>query len=374
MKSDAVVLDEDQTLSVQTFDVPALQDDHLRLQVDLVGICGSDVHMWKNDLGLAYPVLPGHEFVATVDAIGDKITTDSAHQSAAVGDAVTVVPGISCGECWYCTTMPTRPLTCNTRDVHGFRSIDDPPTLHGGMSQYFVLEDRAHWYILPDTIDRELGALVEPLAVASHAVERALPPGLPHVHEGLGIGQSVVIQGAGPIGLLTAATARAVGAGQVIMVDMIEDRLSMAERFGATETINLGEYDSDEFIDEIADRTPSGDGPDVVIEAVGRPEAFEQALQIPHNGGTVVEVGHYFSAGEAKIDPSDLIHRQLDVYGSLAYPPSQFNTAIGLLEATIDRFPYADLFNHRVGINDANEAFEVQAAGEAYRATIDLWK
>lgn len=373
MDTDALVLDADGTLERHTMSVPEREPDQLLLRVELVGVCGSDVHMWRHDLDLAYPVLPGHEFVGIVEEVGEAVEHDSARRPVAEGDAVTVVPGISCGDCWYCENMPSRPLTCNTRDVHGFRNVDQSPGLHGGMSQYFVLEDRAHWYTLPESMPTELGALVEPLSVATHAVERASPPGLPHVREGLGIGHSVVVQGAGPIGLLTTAAASAIGAGQVIAVDMIDERLAMAERFGATDTVNLREHSGEEFIDAIAELTPSGDGPDVVIEAVGRPEAFEQALRIPHNGGTVVEVGHYFSAGEAAVDPSDLIHRQLDVYGSLAYPPGQFERSITLLERTVDRYPYEELFNYRVGLDGAVDAFETQAAGEAYRATIDPW-
>ena len=170
------------------------------------------------------------------------------------------------------------------------------------------------------------------------------------------------------------AAATTVGAGQVIAVDMIDERLEMAERFGATHTVDVDEYDGDEFIDAIAELTPSGDGPDVTVEAVGHPSAFEQALEIPHNGGTVVEVGHYFSAGEASVDPSEIIHSQLDVYGSLAYPPGQFDTSISVLERTVDRFPYGDLLNYQVGLDGATDAYETQAAGESYRATIHPWE
>jgi L-iditol 2-dehydrogenase len=373
MDAEAIVLTEEGSLSSRTIDVPEPGPDDVLLRVELSGVCGSDVHMWQHGLDLEYPVVPGHELVGIIESTGEDATTDSARRSIEVGDAVTVVPGISCGDCWYCDTMPTRPLTCNNRVVHGFRSVDDPPHIHGGMSQYMLLADRAHYYRLPDTLETELGALVEPLAVASHAIERAAPPGIPHAREGLGLGQSVVVQGAGPIGLLTTATAAAAGAGQVITVDMIDERLEMAERFGATAVVDISDYDDDGFIDAIAELTPSGDGPDVTIEAVGHPSAFEQALEIPHNGGTVVEVGHYFPAGEAAVDPSDVIHRQLDVYGSLAYPPEQFDTAISLLERTVDRYPYADLMDYPVGLDAATDAFETQAGGDAYRATIHPW-
>jgi threonine dehydrogenase-like Zn-dependent dehydrogenase len=374
MDSKTVVLTEEGVLAHRTIDVPEPGPTDVLLRIELSGVCGSDVHMKQHGLDLDYPVVPGHELVGVVEEVGDEVTVDSARRPIDVGDAITVVPGISCDDCWYCDNMPTRPLTCNNRDVHGFRGVEDSPHIHGGMSQYMLLEDRAHYYKVPDDLETDLGALVEPVSVAGHAIERAYPPGVPHAREGLGPGQSVVVQGAGPIGLLTMGMATAVGAGQVIAVDMIEERLEMAEQFGATDTVDLDEFDGDEFIDEIAALTPSGDGPDLTVEAVGHPSAFEQALEIPHNGGTVVEVGHYFPAGDAAVNPSDLIHRQLDVYGSLAYPPGQFDTAISVLERTEGRFPYTDLMNHQVGIDDVDDAFEKQASGDAYRATVHPWE
>ena len=370
MQSSSLVLEADGTLETRQLEIPSLSAGDVLLQIERVGICGSDVHMWQHDIGVDYPVVPGHEFVGTVIDMGSESVSDTAGQPVDRGDAVTVVPGINCGECWYCQHMPTRPLTCANRDVHGFRSVTDPPYIHGGMGEYVLVEDRAMWYRLPESIPIALGTLIEPLSVATHAIERAMPPGLPNVREGFGLGRSVAIQGAGPIGLLTAATASASGAGQIIVTDVREDRLAMAEQFGATSTIDVSDQSDDEVVAAIADVSPSGDGPDVVIEAVGKPEAFEQALHIPHNGGTVIEVGHYFPAGDATIDPSALVHRQLDVYGSLAYPPSQFSTSISLLAATLDRFPYGDLLNYEVELSEAVSAFEAQANGTSYRATI----
>lgn len=374
MDSELVVLTDEGDLERRTVPVPEVEADQVLVRVELSGVCGSDVHMWQHGLDLDYPVVPGHEFVGIVEEVGPEVSVDSARRPIEVGDAVTVVPGISCGDCWYCDNMPTRPLTCNTRDVHGFRNVDQEPRLHGGMSQYVLLEDRAHYFTIPNELDSNLGALVEPLAVATRAIERASPPGIPHAREGLGLGQSVAVQGVGPIGLLSVAAAATVGAGQIIAVDMIDERLDLAREFGATDVVDLRKYDGDDFIEGIAERTPSGDGPDVTVEAVGHPTAFEQAVKIPHNGGTVVEVGHYFSAGPSEIDPSEIIHRQLDVYGSLAYPPSQFDTAISVLQRTRDRFPYADLMNYEVGLDAAIDAFETQASGDAYRATIHPWK
>lgn len=371
MQSRALVMAEPGQLEEREVDIGEPGPDEVLIRVERNGICGTDVHMMEGGMDLDWPVVPGHEFVGIVEEVGDDVATDSAGEPVAEGDAATVVPGISCGECWYCNNLPTRPLACNNRRVYGFRNVEDEPHVHGGMSEYVIAEADATWYTIPDTVDTPLGALVEPLSVATHAFERAFTPGIPHAREGFGIGKSVAIQGAGPIGLLSAAAARTAGAGQVIMIDQMEERLALSEEFGATETVNFTDYESEEaYFDAVHGLANGGHGPDVVMEAVGVPVAFQQALELPHNAGTVVEVGHYAYNGETEVNPTRVVQKELDVYGSLAYPPNQFETAISMLDQTQDEFPYGDLFNYEVGFDEAEEAYEAQASGEAFRATI----
>ncbi|MFB6173876.1 MAG: zinc-binding dehydrogenase [Halobacteriales archaeon] len=369
MRSRAIVMTESGGLEEREFEVEPTPENVI-IGVERNGICGTDVHMREGGMDLEFPVVPGHEFVGTAEHVGEAVHADAAGHPVEEGDAITVVPGISCGECWYCDNLPTRPLACDDRRVYGFRSADRPPHGHGGMSERVVVEPDATFYRVPEALPIALGALVEPVSVATHALERALPPGLPHAREGFGIGKTVAIQGAGPIGLLAAAAAATAGAGRIVSIDLIEERLDLAEDFGATDTVEAGGLDTEDLVEAVHDLTPGGVGPDVVIEAVGRPEAFRQGIELARNAGTLIEVGHYADAGTAEINPTRLVQKELDVQGSLAYPPGQFETAISMLERTHDRFPYADLFNHQAGFEDAADAYEAQASGEAYRATI----
>ncbi|MFB6218771.1 MAG: zinc-binding dehydrogenase [Halobacteriaceae archaeon] len=370
MQSRAVVMTESGELEQRELEIGEPGPGEVLLRVERNGICGTDVHMHEGGLDLDYPVVPGHEFVGTVEHVGENVETDAAGAPVAEGDAATVVPGISCDDCWYCNNMPTRRLACNHRRVYGFRSVDDPPRAHGGMSEYVVVEHDATFYRLPDDLPVALGALVEPLSVATHALERAYPPGVPHAREGFGIGKSVAVQGAGPIGLLACAAAATAGAGTIVAIDMVEDRLDLAREFGATDTVDVGDKDTDELVAAVQEPTPGGVGPDVVIEAVGHPEAVRQGIELPHNAGTFVEVGHYADAGTVEINPTRIVQKELDIYGSLAYPPGQFETAISMLQGTHDEFPYTDLFDHQVGFDDVADAYAAQASGEAFRATI----
>lgn len=364
-------MEEPGNLSQREIDVPALGANDVLVEVELSGICGSDVHMNNGGMDLDYPVLPGHEFSGFVEEIGDSVETDAKGDPLSVGDPITVVPGIVCGECWYCNNVPARPTTCKNRDVYGFLPVDYRQQLHGGFSEYMIADERASVYKLPDGLDVELGALAEPLAVATRAFERGHLPGIPDAREGFGIGKSVVVQGAGPVGLLAISAAKAAGAGDVIVVDAVEERLDMADQFGATETVDLTAYEGDEaLIQAVKNRTSGNVGADLAIEAAGIPIAVQQGIEMVRDGGTYVEVGHYAYNGEVEINPTRLVQKDINLFGSLAYPPNQFETALSLLDQLQDDVPFDDLFNHKVGFDDAESAYEAQESGEAYRATI----
>ncbi|MUW13969.1 zinc-binding dehydrogenase [Halorubrum sp. CBA1125] len=371
MKANALVMEEPGELSQKEIDIPEIGDDEVLLRVELSGICGSDVHMNEGGMDLDFPVVPGHEFAGVIEEVGDDVRTDSKGEEITEGDAATVVPGIVCGDCWYCDNVPARPTTCENRDVYGYFNVDEPPYGHGGFSEYVVIEDRASFYKLPDDMDVELGALAEPLSVATHALEQAYKPGMPHAREGFGPGKSIAVQGVGPVGLLTVAAANNAGAGNIIVIDAVEKRLEFARKFGADNLVDLTEHDGDEALNEHVSSLTNGNvGPDVVVESAGYPPAVRQGIEILRDGGTLVEVGHFAYNGEVEINPTRLVQKYVDIRGSLVYPPSQFETSIELLDQLDGEVPFRDLFNYKVGFEGAEEAYEKQANGEAYRATI----
>lgn len=371
MNANALVMEEPGSLAQREIDIPAIDDDEVLLRVELCGICGTDVHMYDGGMELDFPVVPGHEFAGVIEEIGDAVETDSKGERIIQGDAAAVVPGIVCGECWYCNNVPARPTTCKNRDVYGYFNVNDPPHGHGGFSEYVVIEDRASFYKLPDGMDVELGALTEPLSVATHALEQAYTPGMPHVREGFGPGKTIAVQGVGPVGLLTVAAANNAGASNIIAIDGIESRLGLAEGFGADNLVDLNEHeDDDELVSHVDGLTNGNVGPDVVIEAAGYPPAVRQGIELLRDGGTLVEVGHFAYNGDVEINPTRLVQKFVDVRGSLVYPPNQFETSISILDQLEGDVPFRELFNYKVGFDEATAAYEKQASGEAYRATI----
>jgi len=369
MRANAVVMQEPGEVSVEEIELPNVGPDDVLLRVELTGICGTDVHMYNGGMDLDFPVIPGHEFAGTIEQMGENVEQDSQGAEIEEGDNLAVVPAMPGGEDdWYSRNMPARPRLSKDPDRFGFDSVGKEYA--GGMCEYTVLPPKAAYYKLPDDMDVELGALVEPLSVGMHAFERAMQPGLPHIREGFGIGQSVAVQGAGPIGLLAICSANAAGADQIIAIDAIDSRLELAGEFGATDTVDLTEYGKEELVKTVKQLTVGNVGPDIVIEAAGVPAALEQGIELPHDGGTFVEAGHFAYNGECEINPTRIVQKELDVFGSLAYPPTQFGSAIALIDQLRDDVPFRQLFNFKTTFDDAEDAYHAQESGEAYRATI----
>ena len=370
MKTKAVVMVEPGEFDVREFELPEPGPNDVLMRVELNGVCGTDIHINEGGMDhLDFPILPGHEFAGRVEKLGEDVETDARNEPLAEGDPITAIPFWQIEEDWYSKHVPTREVVFE--GITGLGLASEASGDVGGMSEYIFLPEDADVFKLPEGMDPELGALAEPLSIGVRAYERAAMPGMPDVNEGVGLGSSVAVQGAGPIGLLTIAAAHAGGSGQIIAIDAIEEHLELAREFGATDTVNITEYDGDaEIVRAVKDKTDDGRGPTAVIEATGVPASVPQAIEIPHDGGIFVEAGHYAYSGEVEINPTRIVQKELTILGSKAAPPSQFRTAVELLPKLADSMPLDELFNCKVSLDDVAEAYETQAAGDAYRATV----
>ncbi|RDI96407.1 alcohol dehydrogenase [Meiothermus sp. QL-1] len=274
-----------------------------------IGICGSDLHVYEGQHPFVrYPVYPGHEVAARVVAVGPGA------DPGWVGARVVLEPSLTCGHCPQCRSG--RYNICQHLRVMGFQAP-------GAMAQAFVAP-LEKLYRLPDGVSAEEGALVEPLAVAVHAV--AL---------GRVAGRTVAVLGAGPIGLLVAQVALAYGAAQVEVVDPLETRRGLAERMGLR-------------------AVPPGEGRyEVVFECVGSEKALEAAIQSCHKGGGVVVAGVF---GQPACISAGLVQDwELTLQGSLMYTFWDYQEALRLLAQ--GRVQLKPLITHRFPLGEAQEAF-----------------
>jgi L-iditol 2-dehydrogenase len=362
-------------LAIHDYPVPKVAEDGILLKMEMCGVCGTDVHIYDGKMKVPYPVILGHEFVGRIEEIGSKARgMEVKKQPLKEGDLVSVVPGTNrfCGTCYYCRFVPQKVSLCENRRALGVNQCSaNPPHLLGGWAEKIYVDAAHYWvYKVPEEVPAEVAVLAEPMAVSSRALERAYEPGTPTFGDGFGVGKSVVVQGAGPIGLLAMATAKIAGAGKIIAVDMIDEKLKMAEKIGADHVIDMRVYKTRQERVEAVKKLTNGMGGDVVIEAAGVPSAFAEGIDLTRRGGKFVEVGHYTDPGNVEVNPHTICNKDIDILGSWAYPPSQFETALQLFRLSMDRIPLHEMVTHRFHIAEAQKAIDTAKARQGLKLAV----
>jgi L-iditol 2-dehydrogenase len=346
-------------IEFEKFDIPEVAEDSALLKVESCGICGTDKHVLLGHSPTApFPFIAGHEFIGTIAKLGKK-----ANESMAVfggplqeGDRVSIAPGsLSCGRCAFCLNMPQRPSFCPNRFVYGFTSTKKSPPMFGGYSEYIYLYPRTYVFKLPKNMAMKRAVLVEPVATALRAVERAYSPGEAFMSHGYGVGRNAMVLGTGPIGAMVVAFLRYTGAGTIIAQDLLPSRLSMAKRMGADILID-GTKPLENRLEEVRKLT-GGLGPDVVIEAAGAPPAFQESLEFVRRGGKLIEVGHFTDNGMTTIHPFTICFKDVDIHGSWAYPALIFRDAISFLERT--SLPVEEVVTHVLPLDEFSRGVEL---------------
>jgi len=371
MQVKAVVMTEPGRMEMRDFPKPKIAEDAMLIKVDATGVCGSDMHSYLGHSKLDLPVILGHEVKGTIEELGAKAQEMMSVVGGPLkeGDKVAIVPSSqSCGRCYNCMYTPHKTALCTGRTVYGFTNCEKPPHLFGGFAEYMYIHPRSWVFKIPESVlEREIGVLAEPMAVATRAVERAYSPGIPHISEGYGIGKTVAVLGSGPIGLLTTAVLKRTGAGKIIVTDLSDTRLEMAQEMGATHTINASGSMEDR-VQQIMDLT-DGIGVEIVFECAGVPQVFKEALEIAARGGKLIEVGHYTDPGPVDINPHTICKKDLDVLGVWAYPQIQFKTALAALAQS--RAPLEDLITHRLPLEQTEDAIHMLGKDGVLKVAIE---
>ena len=357
----AVMSAFNEPLEVRTYPLPReMAEGDMLVRVDLAGVCGTDVHLHKGQLPIPLPMILGHESVGTIVTMGAP-RRDWVGNPLALGDRVTWSVGLWCDECYYCRVarIPTR---CENRTAYGVSMpCDQPPHLMGGYSQYHYLHARAAVFKLPDDLPGEavVGAGCA-IVTAVHGFEKM----------GLNWGESVVVQGAGPVGLASMVISKEAGGYPVIMIGGPKDRLDVAKRFGAELTINIDEVrDAEERRERVLELT-EGRGADAVIECVGEPHAVAEGWELCRDGGRYLVLGHYGDTGPTPLNPHVITRKELTVMGSWGSEPRHTVKALQLLRMRAERYPFADLISHRYRLDQVNDALRDVAQWKTSKAAI----
>jgi L-iditol 2-dehydrogenase len=286
-------------IEIREVPAPAPGPGEVLLRVQRIGVCGSDIHVYHGKHPLtSYPVVQGHEFSAVLEAVGPGVI------GLKLGSKVTSMPQIFCGKCAPCLRGDYH--ICDKLKVQGFQAP--------GCGQELWVTSANMIVPLPDNFTFEQGALVEPIAVAVHAVARA----------GKLTGRRAVVLGAGPIGNLVAQAARCEGV-QVLITDLSDYRLEVARKCGLLATSNP----KDENLEQAVERAFGKDGFDVAFECVGVESTITAAVANIQKGGTIIIVGVF--GDKPRIDLSTVQDRELNLRGTLMYKRADYERAVELI-------------------------------------------
>ncbi|WP_333871332.1 zinc-dependent alcohol dehydrogenase [Desulforamulus putei] len=319
----AVVYLGKEQIAVKEVEKPKLKPGEVLIKVHSAGICGSDLGIYAGKHPRAKaPLIMGHEFT------GEVVETLATESDIKVGDKVTVNPLISCGNCQPCQTGNAH--VCKKLGLIG---ID----IDGGFAEY-VKVDAAKVLKLPQDLPLDVACLVEPLAVCVHAVRKSI----------LKAGDTVAVLGGGPIGLLTAITARYAGASRVFVTEISESRRDLARSLGFT-VIDASQDPEAEILS-----LTRGNGADVVYEAAGVPATATLATRLVKITGQIVIVGVFKEP--AKVDLQAVNFRELSLIGVRVYTPRDYEVAIDML---IKNQEIGRVISHKLPLEQAQEGIEL---------------
>jgi threonine dehydrogenase-like Zn-dependent dehydrogenase len=352
-----------QPVEIREFPRPDLPPQGALLRTARAEVCGTDVHLWHGRLtGVPYPIIPGHVSAGTLECIRGQLDGIDGSRLREGDRAVFFDVHRTCGRCRACTVHRT-PTRCSSRRVYG---ISDSATegLFGGWSQAIYLEPGVGIARLPDevTFDDYIGAGCG-LLTAVHVVERAA----------LRPADSVLVQGAGAVGLSAVALARLGGAGLICAIGAPPSRLALARRMGADHVYDLDRTTAAERLDDVRGRT-HGEGFDVVIEAAGSPRAVEEGLDLVRDGGRYVIAGHYTDVGPSSINAHRQINRKhLEIRGCWGSEPGHFLRALAILERHAARVPWREIGERVYPLTALNDALADAEAMRITKALVDPW-
>jgi len=324
---------------------PKIPNKAALIQIGACGVCGTDLHILKGHWPkqLPWPFTLGHELGGVIVEAGSEFKEDFMSKPLRVGSRVMIPPLMPCGRCYYCIHYPESANKCLTPVYYGrYLGFDKPPHLWGGFAEYVYVDldllPGTKIYKLPDDMPLRLGALAEPLTSCIRAFNRAVRVG------GFKWGDTVVIQGSGPIGILAVAAAQEMGAGRVICVGAPEKpRLELARKFGAEATVDIERYQTADARIARVRELVGGFGADLVMDCSGHPSAGPEGIEFLRDGGTYVEMGQFTDAGAITTSWHRICAKDINVLGSWGFTGNDLPLGVDMLYRGKAKYPWFDM-------------------------------
>jgi threonine dehydrogenase-like Zn-dependent dehydrogenase len=378
----AATLVEPGHYEIREYPLPEPEAGCALVKMEVSGICGTDKHTYQGYVGqyggagtprpVPFPIIQGHENVGTIAAIGGgERYLDFEGIELQVGDRVVVGPNVSCGSCYYC--RHDFPYYCceNTTDYGNNISAKNPPHLFGGWSQHLYVLPGSFMVKVPEALPSEIAVLTEIMAVTVGLDRAKQVSAFPS--ESFRFDDTVVVVGAGPLGMCFVMKARMLGAGTIIAIDLSGYRLEFARKLGADHAIDAKKTSEHERLKMVRDLT-QGRGADVVVECAGVPGAVRESLELLRIGGLLVEAGNFSDMGEVSISPHrHLCAKNVRILGVGGEEPAAYGPSMRQMARYMQHYPLAKFVTHRFGLRQVNEAMQKSMDADSMKVVIDPW-
>lgn len=347
MKGKVAILDSPfGEFSVEELPLPEIKRGEILVKQLMCGVCGTDVHMYQGHLpGVKYPIVLGHEPIGTIEKLGEGVEADHSGRAVEEGDLIYVIPGLNCGKCYFCSVL-REPTICVNGTGYGFNPFPEKPrSFSGGYADYIHVNHPWSTFLKLEA-NPEASVLLEPLTVGIHAVDRA----------NLRVGDTVVIQGCGAIGISSLIAAKEGGALKIIVIGAPESRLKFAHELGADVTINIEEVsDPEDRATTVRGETTGEYGVDAVFECTGVPSAVPEGISMLRRGGTYVVLGHFTDAGEVSVNPyRDFNNKHITLEGVWGADASHFVRGRPIIES--GKYPLEKFVSHKLSLDRCGDA------------------
>ena len=351
-------LREPDAVEVREYPVPDPEPGAVVCEVVRANVCGSELHIWRGEHPLIRDGVLGHEALCRVSELGEDVTTDDAGTPIEPGDLIVPAYFATCGRCRYCGAGEFR--LCENAYRHWSRSPEEWPHFHGTFATHYYVHADQFFYRVPEGIDESVAA------GANCALSQVLC-GFDAVDAT--VGDAVVVQGAGGLGLNAIAVARERGA-RTIVIDGVDSRLEMAEAFGADHTIDLREHDTVEARAERVRALTDGLGADVAVEVTGVPDAFSEGVELLRDGGRYLEMGNIVPGKTTEFDVGRLTRKSVDVTSLMRYDPWYLREALDFLVDHGEAYPFDRLLDEAFDLVDVQDALARSGERSLTRATL----
>jgi len=355
-----------------------LEEGAVVIKVEMSGICGTDKHMFKGETThpggqeTAFPIIPGHENVGIVEELGkDATSLEVEERELRPGDRVVPICDVTCGKCYICRSSYGFTTSC-LRDVgYGTTlSCKNPPHLFGGWAEYMYILPQALLAKVPEGMPPEAAVMTEVLSVPFCAFNKAMSP-YALGKEGFSPGDTVVILGAGPLGICHGIMARMSGAEKVIVVGAPKFRLELAQTLFADHVVSIDKIrDPQERLEEIKALTDNR-GADLVAECAGVPEAVSQGLDMLRVGGTLIVAGNYIDMGPIPINPQkQILSKNARLIGVNGQTAASYASSLRMIKRFLSTIPIDKMITHKFKIADAERALRTGISMESMEVVI----